>query len=215
MSAALETPVPVERIVEGLLVPFGEWLEVDNAREGHFMERFAPGSLRKSFGFLRKLKGYMDHGRSRMFERAPIMQLTEAWETTAGAFFRASLLDGIPPFIIDGIKRGLYGASVGGEPIDVEVERFPGRSAHNPRGIEERTYRGLRVHDVSLTSSPAYETSQVALRARDYLGDDDGPVIHRVALAPVVMRSEFLLPPTRPDYFFEPRDYLAEDDWRL
>jgi hypothetical protein len=39
-----------------------------------------------------------------------------------------------------------------------------------------------------------------------------------VALAPVVMRSEFLLPPSsRPDYFFEPTetDYLAEDDWRL
>jgi len=37
-----------------------------------------------------------------------------------------------------------------------------------------------------------------------------------VALAPVVMRSEFLLPPSsRRDYFFEPRDYLSEEDWRL
>jgi phage head maturation protease len=211
---ALPTPVAVERVVEGLLVPYGEWLEVENSREGHFLETFAPGSLRKSFGFLRRLKGYFDHGRSRLFGSAPVMQLQEAWETDAGAFFRASLLDGIPPFIIDGIKRGLYGASVGGEPIDVEVERFPQRSAFNPRGIEQRVYREVRVHDVSLTASPAYEASQVAMRAHDYVGDS-GPVIHRVALAPVVMRSEFLLPPTSRRDYLEPTDYLAEEDWRL
>jgi phage head maturation protease len=208
---ALPTPVPVERMVEGMVVPFGVWQEIDNPREGHFIERFAVGSLRRSFGLLRRMKGYFEHGKSRMFDRAPIMDIQETWETDAGAFFRASLLDGIPPFIVDGIRRGLYGASLGAEPIDVEHTRFPGKSAHNPKGLEERTYRELRAFDISLTPAPAYESSMVTLRAKDYLASDSD-AIFRVALDPV----HFLAAPsTTPDYFLEARDYLAEEDWRL
>jgi hypothetical protein len=57
---ALESPSATGRIVEGMVVPYGQWLEVDNPREGHFLERWAPGSLRKSFGLLRRMKGYFD-----------------------------------------------------------------------------------------------------------------------------------------------------------
>jgi hypothetical protein len=161
---------------------------------------------------LHRLKGYFDHGKSRTFDRAPVMEIKETWETEAGAFFRASLLDGIPSYIVDGIRRGLYGASLGAEPIDVDVDRFPQRSAHNPKRLEERTYRELRAFDISLTASPAYESATVALRAKDYLGDDSDAIV-RVALEPV----HFLAAPlSRRDYIpFPARDYLAEEDWRL
>jgi phage head maturation protease len=210
LGDALPTPEAVERMVEGMVVPFGVWQEIDSPREGKFVERFAPGSLRKSFGLLRRLKGYFEHGKSRMFDRAPIMEIRETWEQPDGAYFRAALLDGLPVWVTDGLRRGLYGASLGAEPIVVERERFPERSDYNPKGLEERTYKELRAFDISLTPQPAYESATVALRARDYLASDSN-AIFRVALEPVY----FLSAPTRRDYL-EPTDYLSDEEaWRL
>lgn len=155
-----------EAIVEGMVVPYGQWTEVDSVLEGHFFERFAAGSLRKTFTeSIRKMKGYFEHGRSRMFERAPIMDITDAWEEDGGAFFRANLLAGIPGFVVDGIRKGLYGASIGAEPVNVERTRNPGKSDHNPKGIEERTYKELRAFDISLTPTPHYEEAAVMMRS--------------------------------------------------
>jgi phage head maturation protease len=205
----LEAPTTTGRIVEGLVVPYDRWLEVDNSREGNFLERWAAGSLRKSFGALKPMRGFFDHGRSKTFDRAPVMNIEEAWETDKGAFFRASLLDGIPGYMVDGIRKGLYGASIGASPTVVESVRFPGKSPHNPKGIEERTYREVQAFDISLTASPAYEEATVTLRAVDYLGSEPAGIV-RVALEPV----HFAKRPVR-DYFAdEPHDYLSED-WRL
>jgi hypothetical protein len=46
---ALESPSATGRIVEGMVVPYGQWLEVDNPREGHSRAlgtRIAPQELR-------------------------------------------------------------------------------------------------------------------------------------------------------------------------
>lgn len=154
-----------EPIVEGMVVPYGQWSEVDSVIEGHFMERFAPGSLAKTFSeTVRRMKGYFEHGRSKMFERAPVMDIRETWETDEGAFFRAALLDGIPGFIVDGIRKGLYGASIGATPVQVDRSR-PGKSDYNPRGLEERTYKELRASDISLTPHPHYEAATVMMRS--------------------------------------------------
>jgi hypothetical protein len=32
----------------GRMVPYGEWCEIRNSKEGHFLERFAPGALAKT-----------------------------------------------------------------------------------------------------------------------------------------------------------------------
>jgi hypothetical protein len=56
-----------EAIIEGRVVPYGEWSEVDNVREGRFLERFLPGSLAKTFQRFRQLKVYFEHGRSQPF----------------------------------------------------------------------------------------------------------------------------------------------------
>jgi phage head maturation protease len=155
-----------EQTVEGVVVPYNQWSEVDSVIEGHFMERFAPGSLRKSFseGFAR-MKGYFEHGRSRLFDRTPIMELREAWETNEAAFFRANLLRGLPPWMIDGLRRGVYGVSLGAEEVKTDSVRYPKRSAHNPKGIEERTYKELRGYDISLTPSPHYAEATAMLRS--------------------------------------------------
>jgi phage head maturation protease len=152
--------------VEGMVVPYNEWSEVDSVLEGHFLERFAPASLKKTFAeSFKRMKGYFEHGRSKMFDRAPIMDIQETWETDAGAFFRANLLSGLPDFMVDGLRKGLYGASLGARPIVVEREKKPQASDYNPAGLEERTYKELRAFDISLTPSPHYENATVMLRS--------------------------------------------------
>jgi phage head maturation protease len=70
-----------EAIVEGLVVPFGVWSEV-NSGEGHFLESFRYGCLRESFAQRAKnrLIGLFEHGRSRLFGRAPIMEIAAPFQ---------------------------------------------------------------------------------------------------------------------------------------
>ena len=148
-----------EAIVEGMVVPYEQWSEVDSVIEGHFLERFRTGSLRKTFTeSLRRVKGYFEHGRSRMFDSTPVMEIRETWETEQGAFVRARLFDGLPQWMMDGIRSGVYGFSLGGRPVRMERERNPKPSDWNPKGIEERTYLELRASDISLTPRPHYDT---------------------------------------------------------
>jgi phage head maturation protease len=168
-----------DQTVEGLVVPYETWSEVDSVLEGHFFERFATGSLRKTFAeTMRRAKGYFEHGRSRMFDRTPIMDLIKTWETPEGPWARASLLRGLPEWMIDGLRRGLYGFSLGAEPIKMERVRHPRRSAHNPNGIEERTYRELRAYDISLTPSPHYTGTTALLRSlTDEIAERDERIV--------------------------------------
>lgn len=151
--------------VEGMVVPYGEWTEIDSFVEGNFMERFAPGSVKKTFSEgLSKLKGYFEHGRSQQFGRMPIMRIENAWDDERGGFFRAPLLASVPDLIRDGLREGVYGASIGARFVKVTRNRKPGKSEHNPKGLEERTYNEVRAFDISLTPAPQYNTS-VALRS--------------------------------------------------
>ena len=156
--------------VEGPIVPYGQWSEVDSAIEGHFLERFAAGSLTKSLseGF-NKVKGYFEHGRSRMFDRTPIMEINETWDTEQAPMFRARLLNGLPEWMVDGIRKSLYGASLGASVMKVQRDRRPKQSDHNPAAIEERTYTEVRVHDISLTPAPHYDTAVVLRSITDEL----------------------------------------------
>lgn len=151
--------------IEGKLVPYGEWSEVNSLVEGHFMERFAAGSLTKTFQEgLGRIKGYFEHGMSRMFDRMPVMDIKAAWDTDEGGFFRAEILDSVPELVKDGLRRGIYGASFGGKPIKGTRVRRPGASEHNPQGLEERTYTEVRGNDISLTPRPHY-SYPLALRS--------------------------------------------------
>jgi hypothetical protein len=156
--------------VEGPIVPYGEWSEVDSVIEGHFMERFAAGSLTKSLTeSFSRVKGYFEHGKSRMFDRTPIMEIRQTWDTEKSSFFRAGLLNGLPEWMVDGIRKGLYGVSLGAQPIQVQRTRRPEASDFNPKGLEERTYTELRVHDISLTPAPHYDTPVVLRSITDEL----------------------------------------------
>lgn len=166
-------------ILEGKMMPYGEWTEINSRVEGHFMETFAPGALAKTLKEqAARIKMLFEHGRDATLGRQTIAELLGFRDEPDGAYYKASPLDGIPPLILSGLKRGLYGASILFEPIKWDRSRFPGKSDHNPRGIEEHTIREAAVREISITAFPAYQSTSASVRsitdevaARALLGD--------------------------------------------
>ena len=61
-----------EPMLEGRVVPYGEWSEVDSVVEGHFLERFAHGSFTKTLAERAdRVRVYFEHGRSKIFDSQP------------------------------------------------------------------------------------------------------------------------------------------------
>jgi len=154
------------KVIESKIVPFDEWLEVDSIFEGHFMERFAPGSLKKTFSEnLNRIRVYFEHGFSKVYDSQPIAELLRAWEEKDAAWFNASLLNGLPELLLSGIERGQYGASIGARIVKSEINSDPKPSVFNPQGLGERTYTEVQAHDFSITPRPAYANTSVAMRS--------------------------------------------------
>lgn len=151
-------------VIEGRMMPYGEFTEINSAREGHFLERFAPGSLTKTLTqHLKRIRVLFDHGHDRSIGSLPIATFDGFEERDDGVHYRATLIRGVPELLVEGLRSGLYGSSVRFNATKVDRVRAPRRSAHNPNGLEERTIREARVFEFSVTPFPAYPdaTAQV------------------------------------------------------
>jgi HK97 family phage prohead protease len=153
------------QLLEGRAVPFDEWTEIRSPSEGHFLERFQYGAFADEIenGAVDRVKVLYQHGEDRMIGHAPIARLVSLKERSDGAYFRAELLAGLPPYIVSGLKRGLYGSSIRFGPIKTETTRSPGRSRWNPTALPERTILKARVKELSAVTWPAYPGASVAL----------------------------------------------------
>ena len=167
-------------VLEGRMMPYDEWTEIRSSVEGHFMERFAPGSLAKTMNEqATRIRMLLEHGMDRL-GRQPIAAIESFRDEPDGAYYRASLLDGLPPLIVSGLRRGLYGSSVRFKPIKWDRVRSPGKSEHNPEGMEERTVREGFVKELSAVTFPAYAGATAMVRsltdeiaAKQLLGDPE------------------------------------------
>jgi hypothetical protein len=59
-----------------------------------------------------------EHGMDAVLGRQAIAAIEEMGDEPDGAYYRARLLDGLPPLLVSGLRRGLYGSSVRFEPLD-------------------------------------------------------------------------------------------------
>ncbi len=149
-------------------MPYSTFTEINSRREGHFLERFAPGSLARTLAtHLKRIRVLFEHGEDRSLGRQPIATFDDFRDAPDGAYYTASLLRGVPELLVEGLRRGVYGSSVRFNPVKVDRVRSPGRSAHNPDGLEERTIREARIYEFSVVTFPAYR--------RDSPGDDVSP----------------------------------------
>lgn len=152
-------------ILEGRMIPYNEWTEVTSKVEGHFFERFVRGALVKTLGTrARQIRVLFEHGFDSVIGRQVIAAVEDLRDEPDGAYYRASLLDGLPPLLVSGLRRGLYGSSIRFGAIKWDKVRSPGRSAHNPDGIPEHTIREARLQEFSVVTFPQYAGATAIVR---------------------------------------------------
>jgi phage head maturation protease len=145
------------------------------------MERFARGSLSKTMRErASKVRVLFEHGLDSVLGRQAIAEIEEMRDEADGAYFRARLLDGLPPLLVSGLRRGLYGSSVRFKPVLWERNRSPKPSESNPTGMEERTVTEGFLRELSVVTFAQYAGATAHVRsltdefaARQLLGDPE------------------------------------------
>jgi HK97 family phage prohead protease len=140
------------------MMPYGEWTEVNSLKEGHFLERFAPGALAGNAipAMAKRIRVLFEHGLDTVLGRQAIAAIEEMRDEPDGAYYRARLLDGLPELLVAGLRRGPYGSSVRFEPLKQDRVRYPKRSEYNPEGLPEHTVREARIREFSVVTFPQY-----------------------------------------------------------
>ncbi len=167
--------------VEGWLIRYGEWAEIASVYEGHFMERFAPNSMKKTLTE-RTPKVLFQHGRDSIGKQ-PIGKPVEFDHSDEGVRFKVELYDGVPDLIVSGLRDGAYGVSFQFSVLREDVVNAPERADHNPDGVKERTVREAQVAEFGPVTFPAYEGSTAVMRSAT-----DDHFVHLLATQPDTLR---------------------------
>jgi HK97 family phage prohead protease len=149
-------------VLSGLFAVHGQWAEISSSLEGHFLEQVAPGAFTRSLRE-RKPKVLLNHGTDAL-GKTPIGRILNIEETREGMAYEAELFS-LPPHIIDGLKAGEYGASFRFETMRDEFVTMPGRSAHNPKGLPERTLVEAVLHEFGPCTFGAYSGATAKARS--------------------------------------------------
>ena len=164
-------PLPLQSIqgmpvASGVGLPWNRWTEIDSRKEGHFYERFAPGAFGDTLrNRSRPVIAMLDHGMDPQAGRKPLGRLS-VWQDRDGLRYELAFIDAeYAKSVAAGVAAGLYGASVRFRTTSESVKRNPGRSAHNPRGLAERTVTGARLIELSMTAMPAYGGTSSSIAA--------------------------------------------------
>ena len=85
---------------------------IDTACEGRFLETVRRGAFATAFAERgSSIKVQFEHGSSSSIGSMPIAKISTLLEDERGAYIEADMLDGAPPLLVDGLRRGVYGAS--------------------------------------------------------------------------------------------------------
>jgi phage head maturation protease len=139
------------RTMFGHFARFDNWYEVRSTREGHFVERVAPGTFAQAFGEKRsQLRVMWDHGQDPTVGQKPLGDIVELREDREGPYYEVDLFDaGYVNDLVPAIRSEQTGASWrfsvpdGGD----EWDDNPRPSEYNPDGLPERTIRHANVFE--------------------------------------------------------------------
>jgi hypothetical protein len=158
----------------GHLAPFNQWTLIDSAFEGRFMERLSPGAFAKTITENgSQMRVTFNHGKDPTLGNQ-ILGLPEVLrEDDQGVYYEVPLLEGLPPLVLAGLRRGAYGSSFRFRVNKEDFKRNPGKSAYNPEGIPERTVREVSMSEFGPVTFPAYAGATAGVRSLtdDYLID--------------------------------------------
>jgi|SRR5215471_6302454 len=161
----------------GHLAVFNEWAEVRSRNEGHFMERLSPRAFTKTIKEnLTQMRCLFQHGQDPQFGEKPLGPIKSVRSTDVGVEYEVPLLDTSYNRDLITMLRSdppVLGSSFRFAVIDDDVDARPRRSAHNPKGIPERTIRELRMSEFGPVTFPAYKGTTSSLRSiTDWLAED-------------------------------------------
>ena len=148
------------------LAPHESWAEIHSASEGHFMERFRRGAYRKTLAE-NTPKILFNHGKDPQIGEKPIATTDDVGEDSVSPYARGQILDGVPELVVDGLRKGVYGASHRFSTVreDWNPNKDRTKSADNPQGLPERTITEARLFELGPVTWPAYASASVSLRS--------------------------------------------------
>lgn len=146
---------------------FDSWYEIDSMWEGNFLERTAPGAFSKTIAESREqVKVLFNHGFDPQIGSkvlGKIEDLREDADSPVGdvALFDTSYVRDLLP----GLEAGVYGSSFRMRVTRDEVNKDPGVSEHNPKGLPERTIKEVRLFEFGPVTFPANPASTASVRS--------------------------------------------------
>lgn len=162
----------------GYFTKWNTWYEVDSLWEGHFLERTAPGSARKTIAENRgNVRSLFNHGMDPSIGDKPMGPIDVLREDDIGGYYEVPLLDAryVREDILPGLEAGLYGSSFR---FKVPRERDewvddPKASEYNPERLPERTIKEFQLYEFGPVTFPANPAATAAVRSLtdDYLID--------------------------------------------
>ena len=150
----------------GHFARYGVPNEIDSVSEGQFMESIAPGAFNRSFKNNRdRIRVLFQHGRDPNIGEQPIARITDLRSDKIGPYYEAELLEGVPPLVMDGLRKGVYGVSYRFKVTDQGWDHSPGKSPANPKGLPAREIREAIVYEFGPVTFPADAGADVAVRS--------------------------------------------------
>jgi HK97 family phage prohead protease len=150
----------------GHFAVFDQWTEISSAWEGNFRERFAPGAFKKTISDNRsKMRLLFQHGQDPQVGDKPIGAITDMREDDTGAYYEATLFDGIPPLVMDGLRAGQYGASFRFRAMREDIVHPTDATDENPELLTERTIKEAKVMEFGPVTFPAYAGATAGVRS--------------------------------------------------
>lgn len=155
-------------VMTGHFAVFNQWTEINSIFEGRFLERFAPGSLKKTISENRDgMRVLFQHGFDPAIGDKPLGPIDVLREEAYGAYYEVPLLDAdyVRNSVQPGLEAGLYGVSFRFRVIREEIVEEPERSDYNPDGLPERTVIEARVQEFGPVTFPAYQGASASVRS--------------------------------------------------
>lgn len=143
--------------LHGYFTTFNRWYEVDSWYEGQFLERMAPGSIRRSLKENRdRIKILYDHGYDPQLGNKPLGPW-DAREDDFGGYYEVDLIDTDynRGFVIPAAEAGLLGSSFRFRVTKESWVEPKAKTKHNPNKLRERTIEDVELYEFGPVTFPA------------------------------------------------------------
>lgn len=146
-------------VLSGLALPVGPpGAEIDNDREGHFIEIARPGCCARTIIENDKIRVLFGHGRDPSIGLKPIAVLDRLEETPAGLEYSATVLNtDYSRAIVPAIAAGLMGCSISFRMPRVDEQAYPPATSWNPEPcLPVRYLEDIDLIEISVVTWGAY-----------------------------------------------------------